>query len=207
MKRGSVLFFAIVIAICTSTVGHVTPALAASTVQVWLTTGDGASQLAQQPGITLGSVARGTLNVAVDDSRSYQTNVGLGAAFTDSSTYLMQNMKTANPSAYNTMMNQLFSSSSGIGLTFWRIPMTASDFNSTGTPWTDDDVQGPSGNPTQNFGLTAQDTGHIIPVIKDALAINPNLKLFAIPWSPPTWMKSNGSMTRMAIHPSSMTAS
>src|SRR5260370_3477063 len=92
------------------------------------------------------------------------------------------------------MMNQLFSSSSGIGLTFWRIPMTVSDFNSTGTPWTDDDVQGPTNNPTQNFGLTAQDTGHIIPVIKDALAINPNLKIFPSPWSPPAWMKPNTSM-------------
>jgi len=194
MKRSAALLFAIVIAVATSMVGHVSPAYAASTVQVWLTTGDGASQLAQQSSITLGAVARGTLNVAVDDSRTFQTNVGLGAAFTDSSTYLMQNMKTANPSQYSTMMNQLFSSSSGIGLAFWRIPMTASDFNSTGTPWTDDDVQGPTGNPTQNFGLTAQDTGHVIPVIKDALAINPNLKLFASPWSPPAWMKSNSSM-------------
>ncbi len=194
MRRSVALSIAVVIGIATSMVWHVTPAYAAATVQVWLTTGDGASQLAQQSSITLGPVARGTLNVAVDDSRTYQTNVGLGAAFTDSSTYLMQNMKASNPSQYSAMMNQLFSSSSGIGLTFWRIPMTVSDFNSTGTPWTDDDVQGSTNNPTQNFGLTAQDTGHIIPVIKDALAINPNLKLFASPWSPPAWMKSNGSM-------------
>jgi glucosylceramidase len=170
------------------------PSYAATTLQVWLTTADGASQLAQQPNISLGAVARGTLNVTVDDSRSSQTMVGMGAAFTDSSTFLMANLKANNPSAYNTMMNQLFSPSSGIGLAFWRIPMTASDFNSTSTPWTDDDVQGPPSNPTQNFALTAQDTGHIIPVIKDALAINPNLKLFSSPWSPPAWMKSNASM-------------
>lgn len=170
-----------------------TPVAAATTLQVWLTTADGANLLSPQPGITLGPVARGTLNVSVDDSRSYQTMVGLGAAFTDSSTYLMENLKASNPSGYSTLMNQLFSSS-GIGLAFMRIPMTASDFNSTNTPWTDDDTQGPSTNPTQYFGLTAQDTGHIIPVIKDALAINPNLKLFGSPWSPPAWMKSNGSM-------------
>ncbi len=170
------------------------PGTAATTLQVWLTTADGSSALTQQAGITLGPVARGSVNVAVDDSRSYQTMVGFGAAFTDSSTYLMENLKNANSTAYTTMMNQLFDPSSGIGLAFWRIPMTASDFNSTSSPWTDDDTQGPSNNPTQYFGLTAQDTGHVIPVIKDALAINPSLKLFGSPWSPPAWMKSNGSM-------------
>jgi hypothetical protein len=72
--------------------------------------------------------------------------------------------------------------------------MSASDFNSTNTPWTDDDTAGPSSNPTQNFALTAQDTGHIIPVIKDALAINPNLQIVASPWSAPAWMKDNNSM-------------
>jgi glucosylceramidase len=90
-------------------------------------------------------------------------------------------------------MNYLFTTA-GVNLTFWRLPMTASDFNSTGTPWTDDDTAGPAGDPTQNFGLTAQDTGHIIPVIKDALAINPNLQIVASPWSAPAWMKNNNSM-------------
>lgn len=174
---------------------HTTAARAAfPTLQVYLTTADGSTNLAQQSGITLGPVARGSINVAVDDSRSFQTMVGFGAAFTDSSTYLMENLKGANAAGYGTMMNDLFSTSSGIGLAFWRIPMTASDFNSTSSPWTDDDTQGPVGNPTQYFALTSMDTGHVIPVIKDALAINPNLKLFGSPWSPPAWMKSNSSM-------------
>jgi glucosylceramidase len=163
-------------------------------LQVYLTTADGSNNLASQSNITLGPVARGSVNVAVDDSRTYQTITGFGAAFTDSSTYLLKNLKTANSTYYNTVMNDLFSTSSGIGLAFWRVPMTSSDFNSTSSPWTDDDTQGPSNNLTQNFGLTAQDTGHIIPVIQDALSINPDLTLLASPWSPPAWMKSNSSM-------------
>jgi glucosylceramidase len=164
------------------------------TLSVYLTTADGSNNIASQSGITLGPVSRGSINVAVDDSRTYQTITGFGAAFTDSSTYLLKNLKTANSTYYNTVMNDLFSTSSGVGLSFWRVPMTSSDFNSTSSPWTDDDTQGPSGNLTQNFGLTAQDTGHIIPVIQDALAINSNLTLVASPWSPPAWMKSNSSM-------------
>src|SRR5260370_22544306 len=167
MKRWIGTMAAVAVAIGSSMFGNLSQAFASTTLRVWLRTADGTSQLSQQSGITLGPVARGTLNVTVDDSRSFQTNVGLGAAFTDSSTYLMENLKANAPSQYSSMMNKLFSTSSGIGLTFWRIPMTASYFNSTGTPWTDDDVQGPSNNPTQHFCLPAQDTGHIIPLIKD----------------------------------------
>src|SRR6266568_3067545 len=174
----------------------VTPAQASSpaiTLQTWLTTADSAQAITPQSPVTLGPLTRGQLNITVDDSRSYQSMSGFGAAFTDSSTYLMAQLKSYSSTAYNTMMNQLFSSG-GIGLAFWRVAMGASDFNSTNQPWTDDDRQGPSYDPTQYFALTSMDTGHITPVIRDALAINPNLRIFGTPWSPPAWMKSNGSM-------------
>ena len=89
----------------------------------------------------------------MNDSLSYQTISGFGAAFTDSSDYLMNQLKGFNPSSYSTLMNQLFSTSSGVGLSFWRLPMTSTDFNSTNTTWTDDDTQGPSGDPDEFFGL------------------------------------------------------
>jgi glucosylceramidase len=45
-----------------------------------------------------------------------------------------------------------------------------------------------------NFNI-APDTGDLIPLIKDAMAVpGASFKLFASPWSPPAWMKSNGSM-------------
>jgi hypothetical protein len=112
------------------------PAQAATSLQVWLTTANGSSALAQQSNVTLGPVSHGLVNVEVNDSQTYQTMVGFGAAFTDSSTFLMAELKSYSSSAYNTLMQQLFSTSSGIGLQFWRLPMTSSDFNSTSSPWT-----------------------------------------------------------------------
>jgi glucosylceramidase len=196
-RRGLPLLAALTVGIAAVAASTTTapPAQAAfPSLQVWLTTADGSTNLAQQANITLGPVARGSVNVAVDDSRTYQTMSGFGAAFTDSSAYVMAQLKASNQSLYNTMMNDLFNTSSGIGLAFWRIPMTSSDFTAASSPWTSDDSQGPPNNLTQNFGLTSQDTGRVIPTIRDALAINPNLKLFASPWSPPAWMKSNNSM-------------
>lgn len=163
-------------------------------LQVTLTKSDGTANLAAQTSITMGAVSSGTINVNVNDSITSQPITGFGAAFTDSSTYLLVNLKASNPSAYSALMTDIFSTTNGLGMSFWRVPMTASDFISTSAAYTSDDTAGPSSNYTQNFALSAQDTGHIIPVIKDALAINPNLKLVASPWSAPAWMKSNGSM-------------
>ncbi len=69
----------------------ISPAHAASpiTLQTWLTTADSSQAITPQSAVTLGPVSRGQLNITVDDSRSYQSMSGFGAAFTDSSTYLM----------------------------------------------------------------------------------------------------------------------
>src|SRR5260370_4253671 len=158
MKRWIGTMAAVAVAIGSSMFGNLSQAFASTTLQVWLTTADGTRQLSQQSGITLGPVARGTLNVTVDDSRSFQTNVGLGAAFTDSSTYLMENLKANAPSQYSSMMNMFFSTSSGIELTFWRIPMTASDFNMTVSTGTVDIVQATRHIPTHNVCLILCDT-------------------------------------------------
>lgn len=161
------------------------------TLNVWQTGGTGSSGLTPQTAVRLGSPARGTFNVEVDDSKVTQSITGgFGASFTDSSAYLLMRLKTSNPSAYSTLMNKIFGTAAadGIGLQFWRVPMTSSDFTAAGSHWTSRDS---SGSP---FALTSQDTGRIIPVIRDALAINPNLRIIASPWSAPGWMKSNGSM-------------
>src|SRR5664279_1784443 len=38
------------------------------------------------------------------------------------------------------------------------------------------------------------DKAYILPVLRQARKVNPELFLFSSPWSPPGWMKSNGSM-------------
>ena len=72
--------------------------------------------------------------------------------------------------------------------------MGTSDFTEAAAHWTPDDVIAGGSDPTANFALTSHDTGHIIPVIRDALAVNANLATVASAWSPPGWMKSNNSM-------------
>jgi glucosylceramidase len=43
-----------------------------------------------------------------------------------------------------------------------------------------------------NFSLS-QDTLDLVPILKQILTINPNIKILGSPWSPPLWMKDNGN--------------
>jgi glucosylceramidase len=171
------------------------PAQAAvTTLSVWRSDSAGTQDVQAQPSITLGAVSNGTINVRVDDSLSYQPYLGVGASFSDSSASLLMSLRTANRARYDELMTRLFSTTSGDGLSMWRVPMGSSDFTEAASHWTNADVQGPAGSPLANFALTSHDTGHLIPVIKDALAINPDLKIIASPWSAPAWMKTNNSL-------------
>jgi glucosylceramidase len=54
----------------------------------------------------------------------------------------------------------------------------------------DDLPNGVTEDPTLQYFNLSRDTLHLIPVLKEILAINPNIKIMGSPWSAPTWMKS-----------------
>jgi glucosylceramidase len=153
----------------------------------YLTTDDLSKTLALVP-VTLGTSGSADATVTVDPSTRYQTVVGFGASITDSSSYVMT--KYLSQKALADLLSKLFDPSAGIGLSFLRQPMGASDFSSAGDFSYDDGASDPS---LSHFSI-AQDLKATIPVLKQALAIAPDLFILATPWSPPAWMKNNGSM-------------
>lgn len=168
-----------------------TAASAAPTVHAWLTTPDLSSRLTQQSDVVFGSTA--TPTVTFDDTARLQRIEGFGAAFTDTSTYLLSKL---SPQARAQVMEDLFSrNAGGAGLNFMRVPMGASDFTATPVnqpgPYSYDEG---ADDPTLSRFSTAHDDAYVIPMIRQAQAVNPGMQLFANPWSPPGWMKSNGSM-------------
>ncbi|MGB6975819.1 MAG: chitobiase/beta-hexosaminidase C-terminal domain-containing protein [Terracidiphilus sp.] len=107
-------------------------AIAGPTVSVVLSTHDQTSLLAAQPDVTFTArTATASDNqVLVDESQSYQTMEGFGAAFTDSAAYLLH--EVAQPAQLTSTMSDLFTrNGGGIGLSFMRIPMGASDIART----------------------------------------------------------------------------
>jgi len=89
-------------------------------------------------------------------------------------------------------MEKLFSQDKGIGLSFIRNPMGASDFSRTFYSY-DDQSAGNTDADLSDFSID-HDTQDIIPLVKQALSLNPNLKVMMSPWSPPGWMKTSDSM-------------
>jgi glucosylceramidase len=156
-------------------------------VAVWLTTPDLDSAVSRQADVTP-QAPGGAADVWFDDTAAQQPIDGFGAAFTDTSASLIAALPAAARAA---LMQQLFSRPDGVGLSFMRVPMGSSDFAACECPYSYDDG---AADPTLAGFSTAHDDAAIIPVIRQAQALNPQMKLFANPWSPPAWMKTNGSM-------------
>jgi len=160
---------------------------AGSAVQVWTTTTSSsdtlALQLAQEPNLTFGpETSSSDPQIAVNSGVQYQTIQGFGAAMTDSSAYLIDH----SPQRAQ-ILDDLYGSS-GAGFSFLRLPMGASDLSLSNYSY--DDMPAGQTDPTlANFSV-AHDTAYIIPVLQQALSLNPALKIDAEPWSAPAWMKN-----------------
>ncbi|HEY4384275.1 MAG TPA: glycoside hydrolase family 30 beta sandwich domain-containing protein [Ktedonobacteraceae bacterium] len=178
------------------------------TVGVWLTTADLSTHLAPQTNLTFTSDQRSSSNVlTINEKQQYQQMDGFGASFTDASAWLVYD-KMSN-SQRTTLMNNLFSSSSGIGLDFLRQPIGASDLTRPvpdGGEYSYDDMPFGQTDPTLAHFSIAHDTAYIIPVLKQAFQINPNIKIMSTPWSPPGWMKSSDSMDGGTLNASAYAA-
>lgn len=162
------------------------------TVQPVVTTGDKSKLLQAQPTVQFSSGGAATSWViTVDDTTTYQQMDGFGASLTDSSAWVMSNKLDSSQQA--ALMQTLFSPTAGIGISFLRQPMGASDFSSVGNYSYDDMPAGQTDPNLTNFSI-AHDTAYIIPLLKQAIAVNPAIKVMGVPWSPPAWMKTTGSM-------------
>jgi glucosylceramidase len=129
--------------------------------------------------------------LVVDETQLYQQIEGFGASFTDTTGYILN--EVAAPAARTNAMNNLFTrAGGGIGLSFVRNPMGASDLARYHYSYDDNP---PGGSDTNlDFFSIAHDEADIIPLLQQALQLNPQLKIMANPWSPPGWMKTSGSM-------------
>lgn len=128
--------------------------------------------------------------ICVNDKKTYQSMDGFGASFTDASAYLVH--EVLDEITRKEVMKRLFSDEEGIGLSFIRQPMGASDYACTiysyqDTPDNVDDFE------MKYFSIN-YDKKYILPLLKEMMMINPKVKLMATPWSAPAWMKTTTHM-------------
>ena len=167
--------------------------------QVWLTTATGSKLLSRESDVHFDSGAPPAtlLRVVVDEGTTYQEVVGFGAAITDASAWLIQNRLTA--AQREALLHELFGPSPGLGLSFTRLTMGASDFSLHQYSY-DDMPAGQTDSSLAHFSIDSN-RAYVLPTVQRALAINPQLKIMASPWSPPGWMKTTGSLIQGTLLP------
>jgi glucosylceramidase len=171
-----------------------------TSVNVVLSTHDQISLMAPQSPVAFATNPASTNQIIVDESQTYQTMDGFGAAFTDSAAYLLETVVPV--SAQSSALSDLFTrTGSGIGLSFMRLPMGTTDL--ARTEYTFDDSPSPD-VPLSNFSIN-HDKPYIMPLVTSARTLNPSMKIMANPWSPPAWMKDSNSINGGHLLPSMYT--
>ena len=167
--------------------------------QVWLTTGTASKLLSRETDahFDTGTPPASLPTIVVDEATTYQEMVGFGAAITDASAWLIQNRLSA--AQRDALLQELFGPSPGIGLSFTRLTMGASDFSLHQYSY-DDMPAGQTDSALTHFSIDSN-RAYVLPLVQRALAINPQLKIMATPWSPPGWMKTSGSLIQGTLRP------
>ena len=120
--------------------------------------------------------------IQIDPSQRYQEILGFGAALTDASCYLFNRM---SPQDRQALLNDLFGAS-GLRFSVARTCIGASDYSATAYSFDESAEPDPE---LKGFSIE-HDRAYILPTLRSARQVNPDLFLFSSPWSPPGWMKT-----------------
>ncbi len=121
------------------------------------------------------------LTINLIANQTYQIMDGFGAAITGSTAYNLLQMQKLDRDKF---LNETFSEKGGAGYSYVRIAIGCSDFSLS--EYTCCDKEG-----LENFALQSEELEYVIPILKEILTINPNIKVMGSPWTAPLWMKVN----------------
>ncbi|GAB3697712.1 glucosylceramidase [Spirosoma flavus] len=156
-------------------------------VEYWLTDPNKSILFVKQASLSMSGGTASGETIHIDDTQTYQTIDGFGYTLTGGSAMLIHGMEAKARAA---LLNELFSTTGkSIGVSYLRLSIGASDLDERVFSY--DDVPAGETDPTLAKFSLAPDREHLIPVLKEILAINPAIKILGSPWSPPAWMKSN----------------
>ncbi|HQV31158.1 MAG TPA: glycoside hydrolase family 30 beta sandwich domain-containing protein [Calditrichia bacterium] len=167
------------------------------TLQFWLSDPQSTARFAKQEGgVNTGRISS-FQDISLDSGVTYQSMDGFGFALTGGSALHINNMSAG---ARETLLKNLFGTDGNqIGVSYLRVSIGASDLDEAVFSYNDLPA-GQSDLNMDQFSLDP-DRRYLIPVLKEILLINPEIKILGSPWSPPTWMKTNNSSIGGSLRP------
>lgn len=167
-------------------------------VAFWLTSPESKIYFQQQDiSLLFTSASNQNPVIEVDTVKTFQTIDGFGNCLTGGSAMHIHKMDAVSRAA---LLKELFSTDGkSIGLSYLRVSIGASDLDESVFSYNDL----PAG--VTDVEMTKFDLGHdrlhLIPVLKEILAINPDIKILGSPWSAPVWMKTNNDTRGGSLKP------
>ncbi|WP_160674818.1 glycoside hydrolase family 3 N-terminal domain-containing protein [Clostridium sp. C8-1-8] len=130
-------------------------------------------------------------NIKIDPDKEYQKFLGMGTSLEEST---INNISKMSPEKRTEFLKKLVDPVDGAGMSLMRLTIGTADFTGRDFYTYYDNVPGTGGPDWYNttgkgFSIQKDIDYNIVATIKEALKINPNLKLFSSPWTPPGWMK------------------
>ncbi|WP_218937527.1 glycoside hydrolase family 30 protein [Antarcticibacterium flavum] len=164
---------------------------------LWVTNGAQTKLLSKQEDLEIiDNVETSYPSITIDPGQRFQEIEGFGAALTGSSAFLINRMDNAPK---NALLSDLFHPENGIGISYLRMTIGASDFSLSN--FTYNDMPAGEEDPDLiNFSI-AEDEKHVVPVFKSILQIAPDMRIMGSPWSAPAWMKANQSLNGGNLRP------
>src|SRR3954468_5343749 len=154
---------------------------------LWITTSDGRLRIARQRDLTL-QAARPRPTIRVLAGERHQAMLGFGASLTESAAHLIMGLPAGER---RRLLDDLFSPTHGIGLSYLRVPVGSSDYVAS--------------LPFAAFDL-ARDERAVLPVLRAAKRRNPRIRIMGTPWSAPAAMKDSGRLDGGSLRPDALDA-
>jgi len=168
-----------------------------STVEFWLTNPDKSVLFQKQTGAPTTITGITPPLLEVDETKTFQTIEGFGCALTGGSAILLNKMDAASKAG---ILKELFASDgTNIWISYLRISIGASDLSDHVFTY-DDLPYGQTDTTMTQFSLEPEQKD-LIPILKQILVINPEIKILGSPWTAPVWMKTINSSIGGSLKP------
>jgi len=174
------------------------PDVSGTPVSWWRSSEDLRDRLSPQPDLRFEPNSRPSRgSIHVDDTIRYQSVLGLGSSLEHSTCY---NLSLLPSDQRERVIESLVHPERGIGMNLMRICIGTSDF-APGPFYTYADLPPGQQDPRLERFSIERDREYVLPVLQAARRLNPALRFFASPWTPPPWMKTNGRFGGGSLRP------
>ncbi len=163
-------------------VGLIPSRAQSGTTEAWVT--NGSKRMEYQAQKDLEPSSQAAARITLQPEQTYQTIDGFGWMLNQGSAKLLMQLPANTRHA---ILEELFGAE-GLNASMVRVAIGACDLSES------DYTYAASEDATlSNFAIAQQDLTTVVPILQEILSINPRVKVLAVPWTAPVWMKENAT--------------